>query len=117
MKRKGRTSAERMQAGAELDAKDNAGRTPLHYVGGNATLTVTRVLFDAGAQIEQADVDDKAPLHYAAEYRANPAVIQSLLDAGADPNAKKDLGETPLDFAEDAGNTAAVELLRDASPR
>ena len=39
-------------------------------------------------------------------------VIQALLDAGADADAKNDDGDTPLDVAEDVGNSTAIELLR-----
>ena len=39
------------------------------------------------------------PLHWAAEYNENPAVIATLLDAGADPKARDLDGKTPWDYA------------------
>ena len=39
-------------------------------------------------------------------------MVQALLAAGADPNAKDMSRNTPLDEAEDAGNSTAIEVLR-----
>ena len=41
------------------------------------------------------------PLHYAAEYNKNPAIIEVLLKAGADPEARNEYGKTPWDLAKE----------------
>ena len=43
------------------------------------------------------------------------AVIQLLLDAGADPNVKADDGKTPLDLAKGRGPRANIELLQEVT--
>ena len=39
------------------------------------------------------------PLHYAALFNDNPGMVQALVDAGADPNARDGDGDTPLQLA------------------
>ena len=39
------------------------------------------------------------PLHYAARFNANPAVVEALLAAGAEVNARDDYYRTPLHYA------------------
>ena len=54
----------------------------------------------------------RTELHFAARSNTNPAVLQSLLDAGADVEALDDGGDTPLHWAV-AGNTnpAVIKVL------
>jgi ankyrin repeat protein len=50
-------------------------------------------------------------LHVAA-YDGNIAVIELLLDRGAEVNAKNDRGETPRSIAADKGHTDAVVIFK-----
>ena len=52
----------------------------------------------------------ETPLHYAAS-NENPAVVQALIKAGADPNARDDDKETPLHRAASNENPAVVQAL------
>ena len=64
----------------------------------------------------QAD-DGATPLHRAAWTSENPAIIEALLDAGADPNATDLRGNLPWDYAEDREeipDSDAFRRLRDA---
>ena len=51
------------------------------------------------------------PLQYAAANNRNAAVIQALLDAGADVEAKSSFGPPPLMLAEIESNEEAIRLL------
>ena len=57
-----------MDAGADIEAKTNAGLTPLHYAArANENPDVVQALVDAGADIEaKTENDGLAPLHHAA---------------------------------------------------
>ena len=69
----------------------------------------------AGANPLGEDNDSTTPLHRAARYNENPSVIQMLLDAGADLEARTEWKETPLHWAvEENTNLAVIQTLLDA---
>ena len=89
-----------LAAGAEVDAPDDRGYTPLLRA---ARPEVFDLLVAAGADIRARSNDGFTALHRAALYRpaasssALPAAqVQALLAAGLDPNAQTDSGSTPL---------------------
>lgn len=60
--------------------------------------------------ISAADGSGNTALHYAAEWELGTAV-QTLIEKGADANAKNANGETPLLSAVKTNNTAIIDLL------
>ena len=104
-----------LNAGADSNARDDEGWTPLHNAarfGGWNPEAIT-ALVAAGADPNARDDDGKTPLHGAAALGDNPAAITALVAAGADPNARDDDGETPLHHAATFGgwNPAAITAL------
>ena len=89
-------------AGADLEAADGDGMTPLHYAARRGDNKIVSILVDEGV-----DVDAKArfyrggqfegtALHLAARQRANTCV-KVLLAAGASPHLRDFHGRTPFD--------------------
>lgn len=60
--------------------------------------------------IKKTDGIGNTPLHYAAEWKLDSAV-QTLLDKGANANAKNTNGETPLFSAIKSDSTSTIDLL------
>ena len=88
-----------MQKGADVNAADIFGRTPLMYAFIYAIVNkqnpgIIRALLDNEADVNVADNNGCTPLMYALVNaivnRQNPDVIRALLDNGADVNATGD---------------------------
>jgi ankyrin repeat protein len=60
-----------------------------------------------GANLEARDRAERTPLMNAARC-GNLELVNMLLDAGADKDAKTPLGDTAVSFAQKSGNTEVV---------
>jgi ankyrin repeat protein len=86
-----------LDAGADVNAADNTGMTPLHVaamMGRKATLW----LLANGADLEQPDVFGDLPSHTAAMY-GQVRVLSALSKNGDTLTVKNKAGLTPLDLA------------------
>ena len=98
-----------IEVGADPNAKNNDGETPLHYAaaGDNNNPAVITALVKAGADVSAKDKSGETPLHNAAQNK-NPEVITALLNAGADVNAKDNFSQMPLHVAAKYNENPAV---------
>lgn len=76
--------------GADIEARDERGFTPLMAAATSASVESVEVLISAGADVNARTADAWTPLLLAARDGQNPAVIQTLLAAGADAGAVPD---------------------------
>lgn len=128
--------------GAEVDARDAQGHTPLELAllagkvqvarllvkrgaafdpqallllmahRGVSDRDVLRFLLGAGARLDGRDEAGLAPLHIAVT-QGDLRLAKRLLILGADPNQPFPDGRLPLDAARLAGNPELVRLLQD----
>jgi len=99
-----------LQQGADVNAMDAGGETPLMYAAeNNQPPEVIAELLNAGANVNARDSAGVTPLMYAAGYCKSCEVIAVLLTAGADPYARDDAFLTPLMYATE--NNQAPEIL------
>ncbi len=87
-----------IDGGADVDAKDNDGRTALIYAtekGGYRRNEIIQLLLDRGADINAKDKDGRTALMEAV-WQENEEIVQLLLNSGADVNAKDKWGGTAL---------------------
>jgi len=107
---------ELLEQGADVNARDDIGRTPLHATTSWCFVDVARLLIEHGADVNAKDKEGRTPLHVAVLWRA-VEIVKLLLEQGADVNAKDKEGRTPMDLArkiEDNVGKEIVELLRSA---
>ena len=89
------------------NARNENGRTPMHYAAQGASPALVTALAQAGAELNAPDEKGGwTPLHLAAWFSTTPSVVAALLAAGADPAATDKAGKTPWDYAR---SNAALE--------
>ncbi len=101
---------ELLSAGAQLDARDEKGRTPLHEAAFWGRVEAIKALLSAGAQLDARDKYGNTPLHEAA-WGGKVEAIKALLSAGAQLHARNEAGETPLDVAVRRGHGEEIKKL------
>ena len=98
-----------LNKGAEIDKRDDYGKTPLH-VAAWGHLHVVELFLDRGAQHDSRNRGGRAPLHMAAE-GGHKDVVKVFLDHGTDVDIKDNYGFTPLTWAAMMGHMEIVQLL------
>ena len=101
-----------LKQGSEVNAKSNAGWTPLHIAAGTDAPEKVEALLDQGAEVNVKDNEGRTPLHIAALADA-PEKVEALLDQGAEVNVKDNADRTPLHYAAFANARETVKSLID----
>lgn len=101
-----------LDAGADVNARNRRGSTPLHW--GIDNEAKVRLLLARGAAVNVRQVEGRTPLYQAASMASAQAVVKQLLAAGADPNLAIANGRTPLMAAAQRGDLEGMRMLVDA---
>ncbi len=99
-----------LESGANPNARDDSGSTPLHFGVRNGNPVVSSHLLAAGSDPNAADNDGYTPLHIA-HWNANARVTELLLEAGANPIAKSNDGWTPFHSAVFSARSSSVSVF------
>ena len=111
-----------VQAGADVNARDDSGHTPLHEAARSGIATVVRALLEEGAEVDARpfrfdpwlSTGGLTPLHNATS-NPDPEVAAALLEAGADLGSRGGWQNgTTLHHAARSGNAAVAALLLEA---
>ena len=88
-----------LKNGANVNARDKDGNTPLHWAGKSLdSINAYRLLLEKGADVDATNNSGYTPLHCAV-YCHDTRAIRFLLKNGANREARNSKGETPLDIA------------------
>lgn len=101
-----------LEYGADIEAKDEDGKTPLAAAVGDYTFRAIPILLKKGANLEARDNNGRTPLGAAIENGVLHAV-HLFLKYGADLETRDNNGHTPLVLAVRFGRVRLVEYLLD----
>lgn len=105
------TIRELLAAGAEIEARDMDGETPLMAAARRGDVDIMKTLMVAGADVNAVASQDNGTALMNAAAWGKAEAVRVLLRAGADVNAKQTSGHTSLIFAAEQGYIDIVKEL------
>lgn len=93
-----------------INAKDETGRTPLHWACRGVHLEIVEYLIENGADVNARDNNNITPLHSLA-FRGQTDCIELLIKNGVDIGTKDASGLDALFYAAYGGQKGATEVL------
>ena len=93
--------------GADVNQK---GWTPLHYAATKGHIDIMRLLIENHAYLDAESPNGTTPLMMAAHY-GTPMATKLLLEEGADPRIKNQLGINALEFARKANKPESTQYI------
>jgi ankyrin repeat protein len=102
-----------VQTGADEDARDKNGRTPLLRAITGRHIEAVRFLIEGGADVNKPDEQGYVPLVHAL-WTLDSDMVRLLLNNEGDVHAKDKSNYTPLHWAVMMGSTELTELILDA---
>lgn len=95
-----------VDSGADVNAADENGYTPLHFAVNADSVEVVRYLLDSGANLESVNDKGETPLNIAVGNTSSgaAAIIAFLRERGADPFRPANNGRSAIDHLRMIGN-------------
>lgn len=102
-----------LQRGANPNAEDKKGVTPLTIAAGLGFVEGVEALLEGGARVDQTNIAGETPL-ISAVHRRDIALVRLLLRHGANPDRNDNSGRSARDYAELMGSGQLLEEFRRA---
>jgi ankyrin repeat protein len=103
-----------LAAGADVNAADAHGWTPLHFAAQAQSASVVQLLLERGGNVHASDAHGNTALWRAVfAYKNDPATIDALRAAGADPLKANNHGVSPVSLARTIGNHDVAKFFAD----
>jgi L-ascorbate metabolism protein UlaG (beta-lactamase superfamily) len=99
-----------IKSGADVNAKDKVGRTPVFATAERNSSDILKLLIDQGAEVGIADKFGMTPLHRAA-IAGYHDIVQMLARSGGDVKVRDVKGRTPYYYAAIYGHNSLTERL------
>jgi len=96
-----------IERGADVNQK---GWTPLHYAATKGNVDIMRLLIESHAYLDAESPNGTTPLMMAAHY-GTPMATKLLLEEGADPRIKNQLGINALEFSRKANKPESAQYI------
>ncbi|XP_046370424.1 ankyrin repeat domain-containing protein 61-like [Haliotis rufescens] len=101
-----------LERGADLEARDYEGRTPLLYAASIAHGNVYQELLTCGADVSSSDYCERQVLHYLCDNPSNHhSLVTHTINRGARVNALDFTGDSPLHRAAKNGSPEHIRVL------
>ena len=112
-----------LEHGANINARNEEGHTPLHRVltslkddAWTSFFDTIQLLLDHGADVDALDDAQSTPLHVASEY-GNAKAARLLLEHGANVHLQNNEGHAPSQVASAEGHEEIARLLEQREPK
>lgn len=99
-----------ISAGAEVNAQDSGGQTPLHVASSYGNRQIIEVLLNHKAVVNARDENGQCPVHLAAR-EGHPSVVELLLEKGANVQILDSFKMSPFHHAAIHGRPEIMESL------
>lgn len=100
-----------LKAGADINAYDDRGFTPLILAAYNGQLAMVETLITKGADACRPDRDQGNTAQMGVAFKGEEGIAARLLKAGCDVNARNHAGQTALMMASLFNRQAQVDML------